>query len=200
MSLDRAIEQSKQWMILSTTLADGTEIPSADRGRIAAALFQLCAEHHQGIHTLSEHGVLGSAFALLRPQLEAYVRALWLHRCATEEQVTSFIGGREPPKIAALLDEIGRIPDYDSESLNATKKAVWGVLNDFTHGGATQVRARLTATEVARNYKIEHVVGMLRWSSVLSLMGYVGIASIGGNDDLAVKLRDGFVSVYPPVK
>jgi len=187
-------------MILSTTLADGTEIPSADRGRIAAALFQLCAEHHQGIHTLSEHGVLGSAFALLRPQLEAYVRALWLHRCATEEQVTSFIGGREPPKIAALLDEIGRIPDYDSESLNATKKAVWGVLNDFTHGGATQVRARLTATEVARNYKIEHVVGMLRWSSVLSLMGYVGIASIGGNDDLAVKLRDGFVSVYPPVK
>ncbi len=197
MSVDRAIEQSRQWMILSSTLADGIQIPSADRIRIAAALFHLCTEHHQGIHTLSEHGFFGSAFALLRPQLEAFVRALWFHRCANDSQVASFIGGREPPKISALLEKIKCIPDYDSASLISTKNAVWDVLNDFTHGGVAQVKARLTAAEVARNYKTERVVAMLRWSSKLSLMGYVGIASLGEHDDLAAKLLDGFQSIYP---
>jgi hypothetical protein len=183
-------------MILSSELACEVEIPSFDRSRIASALYQLCVEHQQGVHTLTEHALYGSAFALLRPQLEGYIRGLWFHRCATEHQVVSLMKGAEPPKIRTLLLEIQRIPDYDSKSLIETKTAVWGVLNDLTHGGGAQVKARLTTEGVESNYKLEHVVGMLRWSSVLSLMGYVGVASIAEHEDLAGKLRDGFQSVY----
>lgn len=196
MPLERAIEQSEQWMVRSSTLADGLDISSATQIRVAAALFHLCTEHQQAVHTLANHGLMGSAFAILRPQFEAYVRGVWYHRCATDDQLDAFIKGAEPPRIGQLLSDIAKIADFNSESLIATKTGIWGVLNDFTHGGSVQVRARLTPTEIARNYKTEHIVGMLRWSSILSFMGYVGMASIAENDLLANNLRDCFHSIY----
>ncbi|MEK6788614.1 MAG: hypothetical protein AABY68_06655 [Pseudomonadota bacterium] len=196
MPLERAIEQSEQWMVRSSNLVDGLDISSATQSRVAAALFHLCTEHQQAVHTLANHGLIGSAFAILRPQFEAYVRGVWYHRCATDDQLNAFIKGAEPPRIRQLLSDIAKIADFNSESLIATKTSVWGVLNDFTHGGSIQVRARLTPIEIARNYKTEHIIGLLRWSSILSFMGYVGMASIAENDLLAKNLRDSFHSIY----
>ncbi len=183
-------------MVRSSNLVDGLDISSATQSRVAAALFHLCTEHQQAVHTLANHGLIGSAFAILRPQFEAYVRGVWYHRCATDDQLNAFIKGAEPPRIRQLLSDIAKIADFNSESLIATKTSVWGVLNDFTHGGSIQVRARLTPIEIARNYKTEHIIGLLRWSSILSFMGYVGMASIAENDLLAKNLRDSFHSIY----
>ena len=196
MQLERAINQSGQWMVCSSNLADGLDISSAAQCRVAAALFHLCTEHQQAVHTLTNHGLIGSAFALLRPQFEAYVRGVWYHRCANDDQLNAFIKGAEPPRIGQLLSDIAKITDFNSDSLIATKTGVWGVLNDFTHGGSVQVRARVTSNEINRNYKTEHIVGMLRWSSILSFLGYVGMASIAENDLLANKLRESFHSIY----
>jgi hypothetical protein len=196
MDLQSAIEKSELWMVLSSSLVDGLEIDSTVRNRVAASLFHLCTEHQQSAHTLTNHGLLGSAFALMRPQFEAYVRGVWYHRCASDSKLNSFVKGAEPPKISALINEIGILSDFDSQSLLETKRAVWGVLNDFTHGGSVQVRARITANEIDRNYKSEHIIGMLRWSSVLSFMGYVGMAAIAENDVLANNLLDNFHSIY----
>jgi hypothetical protein len=196
MPLERAIKQSEQWMVHSSNLVDGLDISSTTQSRVAAALFHLCTEHQQSVHTLADHGLIGSAFALLRPQFEAYVRGVWYHRCATDDQSNAFIKGAEPPRIRNLLSDITKIADFNSESLIATKTSVWDMLNDFTHGGHVQVRARLTPVEITRNYKTEHIVGMLRWSSILSFMGYLGMASIAENDLLANSLRDSFHSIY----
>jgi hypothetical protein len=196
MPLERAIKQSELWMVRSSNLADGLDISSAPNCRVGAALFHLCTEHQHAVHTLVNHGLIGSAFALLRPQFEAYVRGVWYHRCATDEQLNAFIEGAAPPKIGHLLSDIAELTDFNSDSLIATKKGVWEVLNDFTHGGSVQVRARLTPIEIARNYKTEHIVSMLRWSSILSFLGYVGMASIAANDPLANQLRDSLHSIY----
>lgn len=196
MELQSAIEKSEQWMVRSSSLVDGLEIDPSVRSRVAASLFHLCTEHQQAVHTLTNHGLLGSAFALMRPQFEAYVRGVWYHRCAPDSKLNSFIKGAEPPKISALLHDIGILPDFDNQSHLEIKRAVWGVLNDFTHGGSFQVRARITANEIDKNYKSEHIVGMLRWSSVLSFMGYVGMVAIADNDVLANNLLDGFYSIY----
>jgi hypothetical protein len=196
MPLDRAIKQSEQWMARSSSLVDGLDISSASHCRVGAALFHLCTEHQQAVHTLVTLGLIGSAFALLRPQFEAYVRGVWYHRCATDIQLKSFIKGAEPPKIGKLLSDIAKVADFNSDSLIATKAGVWGILNDFTHGGSVQVRARLTPIDITRNYKTEHIVGMLRWSSILSFSGYLGMASIAANDLLANLLHDSFHSIY----
>lgn len=196
MPLDRAIKQSEQWMVRSSTLVDGLDISSTPQRRVAAALFHLCTEHQQAVHTLTNHGLIGSAFALLRPQFEAYVRGVWYHRCATDAQLNAFITGAEPPKIGPLLFDIRKIADFNSESLIATKTKVWRVLNEFTHGGSVQVRARITPVEIRQNYKAIHIADMLRWSSILSLLGYVGMAAIAENDLLANSLRECFQSIY----
>lgn len=99
MELQSAIEKSEQWMIKASLMCDGIEIDSSARCRIPATLFHLCVEHQQGIYTLTKEELLGSAFALLRPQFEAYVRGVWYHHCASESKLDSFLKGSEPPKI-----------------------------------------------------------------------------------------------------
>jgi hypothetical protein len=132
----------------------------------------------------------------LRPQFESYVRGVWYHLCAADNKVNEFIKGSEPPRISVQLSDIEALSNFNSESLIATKIAVWGVLNDFTHGGTAQVRARITADGIKQNYKIEHIIGMLRWSSILSFLGYVGMTTIANNDLLANNLRENFHSIY----
>ncbi|WP_247263443.1 MULTISPECIES: hypothetical protein [Pseudomonas] len=196
MDLQSAIEKSERWMVQSSSLVDGLEIDPSVRSRVAASLFHLCTEHHQAVHTLTNQELFGSAFALMRPQFEAYVRGVWYHRCALDSKLNSFIKGGEPPRISELLTDIGNLSDFDSQALLETKQAVWGVLNEFTHGGAVQVRARITSTEIVRNYKNEHIVCMLHWSSILSFMGYVGMAAIAENDVLANNLLDNLHTIY----
>lgn len=54
------------------------------RARVAVALHHLCIEHRAAGHVLVDSDVRGSAFALYRPQFEAYVRANWYFDCASE--------------------------------------------------------------------------------------------------------------------
>jgi hypothetical protein len=62
---------------------DGVELQANDRVRIAGACLDLAMEHHKAIVVLAAHQLFGSAFALARPVFEAYVRGVWLHRCAS---------------------------------------------------------------------------------------------------------------------
>lgn len=124
MPLQLAIERSENWMLKSSALVDGLEFLSSDRSRVAASLFHLCVEHQQAVHTLVSASLMGSAFALLRPQFEAYVRGVWYHRCALDCQIGAFLAGAKPPKISPLLADIAELKDFNSDSLISTKKAV----------------------------------------------------------------------------
>lgn len=108
MPLDKAIEQSRRWMTEVVTLIDGTSFETTTRSRVSVSLQHLCIEHHTGIHTLVDHGVLGSAFALFRPQFEAYVRGAWYHFCAAEDELLRFLRGAQPPPIDALIEQLER--------------------------------------------------------------------------------------------
>jgi hypothetical protein len=196
MPLEAAIIQSKGWMTECSSLIDGTSFERSNRLRVSASFLHLCIEHQQGIHTLIEHGLVGSASALLRPQFEAYVRGIWYHQCAADSQITSFLQGAQPPKISPLLAALKAIPDFDGETIERTKKDVWRTLNDFTHGGAIQVKARNTADEIVRNYTPEHVVGLLRISASLTLLAGTGISAIANIDTLAQSLYALYKRIY----
>ena len=168
------------------------------RLRVAVALLHLSLEHQTGIHSLANLGVIGSAFALFRPQLEAYIRGVWYHRCATDTQVSSFIGGEQPPKINVLIEEIEKLEAFDEKLLSSAKRQLWPNLNDFTHGGTTQVKARCTADEITQNYKEEHIVNLLSASANLSLLAGVALAATVGTEALAQQLYSTFRGVYGP--
>jgi hypothetical protein len=110
--------------------------------------------------------------------------------------LTQFLKGSDPPPINVQIAGLESKGGFDGGSLSRMKAEVWNNLNDFTHGGATQVRARNTRDEVVQSYKPEHVVGLLTSSATLALLAGVGIAAVIDNDALAVRLRDEYRAVY----
>ena len=81
-ALNDAIEKSKRWMAAAATLTDGLQFDTTPRRKLSVTLHHLSIEHHSAIHTLVDLHGWGSAFALLRPQFEAYVRGYWYCLCA----------------------------------------------------------------------------------------------------------------------
>lgn len=189
MDLESQIAKSADWMTGAVPLLSGIHFDTTNRRRVALALLHLSVEHQTGIHVLVDNGVIGSAFALIRPQLEAFVRGAWYHRCASDEQVLAFIKGAKPPEISQLISALENLEAFDGRLLSSVKASAWGNLCDFTHGGTTQVKARVTADEITSNYKHEHICGMLESSAALSLLATVEIASVIGDSGLAVKLK-----------
>lgn len=194
--LQASLENSERWMIQCATLVDGVSFSSTNRARVAITLHNLCIEHHTGIHTLTDNGVIGSALALFRPQFEAFIRGAWYHHCAEEQVIEKFIQGAEPPRMGVMIQQLGTKEAFDNGVLTRLKQQHWRNWNDFTHGGAIHVKARNSQDEIIPNYKPEHVASVLTSSATLSLLAGVDIASVAKREDLAVKLREEFRSVY----
>jgi hypothetical protein len=195
-SLETALARSEEWMKQRVALTDGITFETTNRLRVSTALLHLSLEHQTGIHSLVDLGVIGSAFALLRPQFETYIRGVWYHRCATDTQVTQFINGAQPPKIDVLIKEIEKLEAFDEKLLSSTKQRIWPNLNDFTHGGAIQIKARFSANEIAQNYKEEHIANLLTSSAIWALLAGVAIASAIGTEELARQFHSTFKSIY----
>lgn len=152
-----------------------------------------------GIHVLVAEGVCGSAFALFRPQFEAYVRGVWYHRCASDDQVQKFINGNDPPKIGILIKDIENTATvFESGRLSSMKNNMWTNLNDLTHGGSTQVAARLSERGIDQSFLPEHVAGLLTSSATLSALAGLDMARAIENDELASSLWEEFSAIYEP--
>ena len=194
--LEEALKKSERWMVECNSLLKGTSFPPTDRNWVAITLQHLSIEHHQGVHVLLDRNVVGSALALLRPQLEAYIRGVWFHYCATDKQVRDFKRGKgRLPEFGQLIEAIEKIDGYDCGTLSAFKKDVYGVFNDFTHGGSIQVRARISGGEVVSSYLPEHVLGALSESMKLSMLAAVAAAIATGETILANNLLETYLRI-----
>lgn len=196
MPLDDAFKKSLRWMMESTSLIDGVSFSTTNRARVSASLHHLAIEHYTAIHTLVEHDLCGSAFALFRPEFEAYLRGAWYHLCASDREIANFLRGSEPPKSGVLIQQLEAREAFTRGELRRMKSKLWRNLCDFTHGGIIQVMARTTRDEIVQSYKPAHVAGLLTSSATLSLLAGVGIASVVKSNDLAIKLREAYRSTY----
>lgn len=196
MPLEDALSRSERWMIQCSALVDGISFPTTNRALVSVSLHHLCIEHHTGIHTLADHHVFGSAFALFRPQFEAYVRGAWYHLCAPETGASDFLRGAEPPRMDTMIQQLERTEAFDEGTLRRMKSETWRNLCDFTHGGVIQVKARNTGDEIIQSYKPEHVAALLTSSATLSLLAGVAIAAVVEETLLANKLRNAYHSIY----
>jgi hypothetical protein len=196
MELELQLGKSAEWMKECGLLVDGVSFETTNRLRVSVSLSHLCVEHQKGIHVLVEHGVIGSAFALFRPQFEAYLRGVWFHRCATDAQVSGFLVGEEPPKVRVLMEAVQKLEGYEEGSLGRFKKEIWRNLNDFTHGGAIQVKARITEDEIICNYHPKHIAGLLQSAATMSLLAGAAIASAVNNNELGNNLLSLYQRLY----
>lgn len=163
----------------------GIEIPSGDREAMAGALFDQVHEHHKAILLLLKNLFVGSAFSLVRPTLETFVRGVWLWRCASDGEVVSFardnIGGKS---FGTIIEEIEAKPGWDVGVLSKVKKEAWSAMCSYAHGGYLQAVRRVIPDEIRPNYTEGEILEVINSSTAIALLAASEIFSMAQRKDL----------------
>ncbi len=185
MTIQAALARSAELSNWIDSSIHGLEIPSGDREAMAAALFDQVHEHHKAIQLLLESSLVGSAFSLVRPTLESFVRGVWLLRCASEEDVENFKKDKIVDKsFGDLIKEIEARPGYDVDVLSKVKTEGWSAMCSYAHGGYLQAVRRITPTQITGNYSEDEMLEVINSSSTIALLAAFEMFSMAKRQDL----------------
>jgi hypothetical protein len=96
----------------ATQRLDGLDISRDRRILLAVSCYDVAIEHHIGIAALLRSRINGSAFALVRPLFETFVRGVWLRHCATDEQIDQYVGDRLNLKFWQILEAVEKVDGF----------------------------------------------------------------------------------------
>jgi hypothetical protein len=162
-------------------------LPDDKRQQLAGACLHVAVEHSKSIVVLVEATMYGSALALVRLMLEAYVRGMWLMYGATPKQVDQAGRDQFERTFAQMVDEIeSTVP----RGLSGVKGAFWNRLCSFTHTGYQQIGARLTASGLGDEYAAEELIGALGWADGVQLLCAVEFAAMARNPAIGSDIAD----------
>lgn len=165
----------------------GIELKGDHRHRIPAQLFDLAIEHGSGIHNLIAANICASAFALVRSEFECFVRGAWLHHCARDAEIESFIAkDRIDPPFGALIDAIEQKPEFDSKFLSTVKDSAMKAMHGYTHGGIHQVSRRLDGDYIEPCFEDAALIEVIQFSATMALIAFGQIAALADREDLIV--------------
>jgi hypothetical protein len=165
-----AVAQALHWSHeltgwLEKELPEAMADPGARRQDTAAvAFFSIALNHRDGVLVLASLDQRTSLMALARSMLEAYVRGLWYHHCATAAQVDQLLANRDP---AAFESMSARLIKLGFPQVEAIKRH-YKVLCDYSHGGGRQASRWIAMDRIAPQHRDEEVV------EVLELVNFVG--------------------------
>ncbi len=185
MTLQSLLESSFEFVNVLNEKVDLLEIKNNPRNRAASACLHLSFEHHASILILLNLGHSGSAFALLRAQLESYVRGVWLNRCATDDEVDLFISDKLNPGFGTLVKAIENIEVFQQGTLSKIKREGWDALCSYAHGGGRQVTRRNTEEEITSNYSDEEKIEVIETGNLFALLASAESADISRSEALA---------------
>ena len=104
-----------------TQRLDGLDISRERRTLLAVSCHDVVIEHHIGIVTLSRSGINASAFALVRPLFETFVRGVWLRRCATDKQIDLYVRDKLSLKFSQLLEAVEKVDGFEDGVLTGLR-------------------------------------------------------------------------------
>jgi len=190
MKIDEKIKKAEaliQWM---DQRIDGLEISSDDRTRISAGCLDISLEHQKAIVLLIANKLIGSAFSLARLLFEAYIRGLWLGRCATEQEIEKYQQDKLRKTFETLVQEIEQLEGFNEDVLSKVKAANWNSLNSYTHSGYLQIVRRNKTDTIEPNYDDEEIIDMLGFANAIGMLSALQIALIAGKEKLAMELLE----------
>jgi len=170
-------------------VVNGQVVPGDLRARASAGCLAIAQEHHHGIVALLSSSLYPSAYALIRPMFEAYIRGEWLALCATERQVEQFMNGDEPTSSGAMVRALETTEGFESKKLSALRKASWEALCGFTHTGGNHVQRWLSEDAIEPNYPRVEVLEVLQFAEIILTLAVAGVLKLSG-DKGAVETLD----------
>jgi hypothetical protein len=182
----RVVELSRSSSLIQglDSALNGVDLQANDRVRISVSCVDLAMEHQRAIVLLISNELFGSAFSILRLAFEAYVRGVWLHRCATLGEIRDFKGGRVPC-FASLLSRIETIEGFEDAILSRIKKKSWKAMNDYTHSGYNQAVRRNIDNTIEPNYDEEAILEVLEFANAIGLLSALEVARLANDDKLS---------------
>lgn len=186
----RGAEEKGRWV---QSRLDGLQLPALNqekktlekRARISAGCFHMAIEHSQALVLLLSQGLPGSALALQRPLLEAFVRGVWILRAATDESVDRAGNDNFPNDFGLLIREIEAAGVFVPGMLSDLKADHWKRLCSLTHTGFQQIGARYTASGLGQNYEEDELMSALAFANGISAMTVMEFAGLAGEEPLA---------------
>ena len=140
------------------------------RIRLAVTYFYIALGHHKSIVLLTSHHCYGSAFALVRILVQAYVRGLWMLSCASATEFEYFVKkGNFKKSFANMLNDIATKNEIDKELLSTVKNQIWSEASNDIHTGAVQLLRHNTDKGIGINYSDREVIDMLHFVNTFGL-------------------------------
>lgn len=164
-TVQKEIDQSRQFgELLEEVVVRKKQFPVDDRNILLIAYWALMFDYHKGILALLQSEFCGAAFALVRPVVEAVVRAHIavkgseedLGRIRNDEYTVNFrqIG----PKIDADFG-LGHLME------NFLSDVTRNALHSYTHSGLLQLGRRFDGNDIKPSYSDEEIVEVVRVTS-----------------------------------
>jgi hypothetical protein len=186
------IDVAESWINQYQLLLNGLEFERDDKKLVSLSLLHVSLEHNSGIVTLVKAGVHGSAFALLRPQRDAFLRGIWMFRCASARQLTNFMDGKDLPGIKQQLEQVEKTDGYRHGRFSSLMAEIKDILNDHTHGGLYQSASRDKGNRISSGYQPKQLDWLIRQSMMLSFLACLEVCHIFNEARLSQELTQEF--------
>ena len=160
------------------------------RPKAAATFFLIAIDHGEALSCLIRFDYRSSAFALLRPAIDAYLYGLWIQVCQ-EDQLKRFTD-------MGVLPSVDKASSTFDKSKNAglrnLKNDLYGALDHYVHGGWSQLQAwKKGQFSIQQNHSDSDTVNLMAINDLFRLAACVELMKIAGIDgpnaasDLLVK-------------
>lgn len=189
-NLGQTIQKSETLVQNLDALIAGMEVSSDVRTRLSAGCLKVAMEHQKAIILLVAKSIHASAVALLRPTFEAYVRGVWLHKCAEDVDIDNFLKDDFDKKYYQLLEDIEKLPSHEDCVLSNAKNSNWGLLNSCTHCGIHQAGRQNTETTIEANYSEDELIEIVNAANAIGLLAGIAICDLAGDVEHATTILD----------
>ena len=179
------VERSHEFCEELHDLLHGVVLPSDRRSLASAACLHLALEHHRAVVLLYTTPLVVSACAMIRIQLEAYVKGAWLNRCAQDSALNRFEKGKDLPLFGEMLNGLEKaLPGYGPE-WESIKQEAWRPLSNYVHSGADQALRRVQGEELAASGSSAEIAGGLYFASRLGALVALEISILADSASLS---------------
>jgi len=170
-------------------LLHGQVLPSDPRALASAACLHLALEHQRAVALLYTRPLVVSAGAMLRTQLEAYVKGAWLNRCAKNVEVGRFEREKDLPLFGEMVNGLEAVLPNGAE-LRTLKQEAWRPLSNYVHSGAEQAWRRVQGEELAASGSPAEIAGGLHLSSRIGTLVGIEFAALADSAVLSKQVGE----------
>ncbi len=152
------------------------------RSRLAVGCFYVALEHHRAIVLLIANGLHGSARSLIRILFDAFIRGLWLYRCASDDDL-EYLKNEDKlkKKVEDLIKDIEKRSGDDEMILSMIKNRAWSAMCSYTHTGMSQLSRYNSSEAIEPNFNEDEIVEALNFANVFGLQSALWMNSVSSN-------------------